>query len=187
MTTDLGRAERHAIEIQALAGEIAARLPAALEMLKAYKRGYPTGGDGSGDGTSRTEALGISPPDAIDREERELAHALERALRELNVAYNITARYQRPRRDRKPGRTIVSLDDGWCSSCQRDGDHLEPVWDGRYRNLCRWCAEFTLAEGCEPPLSLLRLRHQGKRITADMVDRELARTGGRRAGSGGDA
>lgn len=180
MTDDLGRAERQALEIEALGNEILTRLPAARDMLRAYKRGYPTGGDGTGDGTSRTEALGIAPPDAIDREERELGRSLERALRELNVAYNICARYGSACIPLRP--EPVSDDDGWCVSCLRDRNHLEPVWAGRYARLCRWCAEFLLAQGVEPPLALLRARHEGRKITTHMVDKALAKPGFRIAG-----
>jgi hypothetical protein len=172
VSEDLGRAERQALEIEVLGNEIATRIPAALEMLKAYQRGYPTGGDRTGDGTSRTEALGIAPPDAIDREQRELAHCLDRALRALQTAYNITARYARARRPDRP--EPATDDDGWCISCLRDSQYLEPTAAGRYAQHCRFCGEWSSAHGQEPPLEILRARHQGKRITTAMADRALA-------------
>lgn len=185
MTPDLGRAERHALEIEALGNEISNRITAAVQMLKQYRRGYPTGSDGHTDpeagACTRTEALALAGPDAVDRDERDLLHALERGLRELRVAYNITARYQQASIPRHAGRITVAVDEGWCASCVRDGGHLEPVWLGRYARFCRWCGEFHAAEGIEPPLPLLKARHQGRRITTAMVVAELAKVGRRSA------
>lgn len=177
---DLGTTERVTMEILALANETANRIHPCVTMLRQYKRGYPTGGDATGDGTSRTEALGISPPDIIDREQRELTRCLDTALRAMQVAYNITARYALASKPHRP--EPVSDDDGWCISCLRNDNHMEPVWAGRYARLCRWCGEFYASEGVDPPLVLLKARHAGRRITTHMVDQALAknRHGGRK-------
>lgn len=63
---------------------------------------------------------------------------------------------------------------GWCRSCWRDEKHMEPEHthsDGRvkHRGACAWCATFEAEYKTRPPLPLLRLRHQGRRITVDMV------------------
>lgn len=191
--TDLGRAERHALEIEALGNEILTRIPGTIRAMRDYKRGYPTGHAGRTDleagACTRTEALALAGPDAIDREQRELTDCLDRALRALQTAYNICARYKptKQERERLAKAAIAATAsaqsgdlDGWCRSCIRDHSHLEPVWDGRYVDLCRWCAEFRNAEGTDPPVPLLRARHDGRRITTAMVDAELARAGHRR-------
>lgn len=75
----------------------------------------------------------------------------------------------------------VNLD--WCSSCQRDAGYCSPVDrlnDGkgtpRYRDkitgglLCWWCGQFKASHGGKlPPVSILRARHEGRRITEAMI------------------
>lgn len=66
---------------------------------------------------------------------------------------------------------------GWCRSCHRDSRYCEPVAtrpDGsrRYSDFCNWCGEWAAAhKGEEPPLELVKLRHEGRRITSAMVER----------------
>lgn len=182
--TDPGRAERHALEIEALGNEILNRIPDAVRVMRDYKRGYPTGGDGPPakviaelGSCTRTEALALAGPDAIDREQRELDQCLDRALRALQTAYNICARYQRAARPTKP--EAQTNDEGWCSSCIRDGGYLEPAAAGRYAALCRFCGEWLAANGTNPPMEILKARHEGRRITTQMADKALA-NGGRR-------
>lgn len=54
--------------------------------------------------------------------------------------------------------------DGWCPSCYRDDQYLEPVAEGRYRDRCRRCGEHRAATGKDPSLDDLRIMHaRGKR------------------------
>jgi hypothetical protein len=75
--------------------------------------------------------------------------------------------------------TQVSAE-GWCVSCWRDGGYREPVAvqpDGRrrYRDLCLWCGRFAAAhDDKRPPLSLVKARREGRRITERMVADALA-------------
>lgn len=64
---------------------------------------------------------------------------------------------------------------GWCVSCHRDNGHLEPVSmrpDGvrRYRDHCTFCGQFKAAHTILPPLNVLKLRHEGRRISARDVE-----------------
>lgn len=63
--------------------------------------------------------------------------------------------------------------DGWCGSCWRDDQHLEPVAEGRYRGRCRPCGDWRGENGADPPVPLLKLRHSGRRITTAAVAKAL--------------
>jgi len=67
----------------------------------------------------------------------------------------------------------------WCQSCYRDGQYHEPVsfrsarsgGEAYYSGRCRWCGAFRSEHRIDPPVRLLRLRHEGRRITvADVTD-----------------
>lgn len=59
--------------------------------------------------------------------------------------------------------------DGWCVSCWRNDQHLEPIADGRYRDRCRACGDWKGEHGQDPPVPILVLRHSGRRITTAAV------------------
>lgn len=65
---------------------------------------------------------------------------------------------------------------GWCRSCHRDNRYCEPVAtrkDGskRYRDYCNWCGEWAAAnKGQEPPLELVKVKHEGRHVTQRMVE-----------------
>lgn len=64
--------------------------------------------------------------------------------------------------------------DAGCRSCYRNGGQYEPVWDGRYRDACRFCAEWRTAHDGEwPPISIVRWRHRhpGKRVPVQIVEK----------------
>jgi hypothetical protein len=59
--------------------------------------------------------------------------------------------------------------DGWCRSCFRDDQHLEPITtrpDGTpyHRDLCRWCGTWQAEHDQLPPVDILAQRHAGRRI-----------------------
>lgn len=67
---------------------------------------------------------------------------------------------------------------GWCSSCWRNDQQMVPIEKDRhglrfYRDYCRWCGEFKARQKIEPPVELLRLRHEGRRITEADVAKAL--------------
>lgn len=64
--------------------------------------------------------------------------------------------------------------EGWCASCWRDDQTLEPIEKDRhglryYRDYCRWCGAFKAKHDTEPPLALLKRRHAGQRISEDDI------------------
>lgn len=62
----------------------------------------------------------------------------------------------------------TDLTDMWCRSCLRIGQRAGR--SDRYADgLCRWCGDFTGAQGFLPTLDLLDAYHAGKRITETMV------------------
>lgn len=59
-----------------------------------------------------------------------------------------------------------TLDPECCEVHKRHEFGVEPLHrSGR----CRWCYDFWLAEGVDPPLPLLKARAEGRRITQQMV------------------
>jgi hypothetical protein len=67
---------------------------------------------------------------------------------------------------------------GWCASCWRNDQQMVPIEKDRhglrfYRDYCRWCGEFKARQKIEPPVSLLALRHEGRRITEADVTKAL--------------
>jgi hypothetical protein len=70
--------------------------------------------------------------------------------------------------------------DGWCTSCWRDDQYLVPIALQKsgvpfYRDLCRACGEWKAEHRQLPPLSILVLRHAGRRVTTADVDKALGR------------
>lgn len=64
-------------------------------------------------------------------------------------------------------------DDRWCSHHIRIG-----LAEPRHRNdLCRWCYDFMLVWKVRPPVSLLRDRHDGKKITDQRIKSALEADG----------
>lgn len=63
--------------------------------------------------------------------------------------------------------------EGACENCWLDSRYFQPV--EHYKKLCRFCGDFKGSEGQVPPLRILRLRHEGRRITRADVDRALNR------------
>lgn len=83
--------------------------------------------------------------------------------------------------DKMVGADIAAA--GWCRSCYRDDQYLEPVHvnkHGRvYRDYCRWCGDWEAESRrigrtpTEPPLAIIKARHRGERITERMVEAAL--------------
>lgn len=75
--------------------------------------------------------------------------------------------------------------DGWCISCYRDDQFLEPIAlrpakapapsRPYYRDNCRWCGAFHSEHGVAPPVTLLRLHHKARPITEADVERALGK------------
>jgi hypothetical protein len=75
---------------------------------------------------------------------------------------------------------------GWCKSCYRDGQYMQPIETNRdglryYKDHCRWCGSFKAEWGIEPPVPLLELRHRYGRVTTAQVEQHLPKHLKRRA------
>jgi hypothetical protein len=72
------------------------------------------------------------------------------------------------------------VDEGWCTSCYRDRKYHQPIdtkKDGTpyYRDLCKWCGEFKGNHKILPPIELLDLHHQSRRISPRILEEALRR------------
>lgn len=72
-----------------------------------------------------------------------------------------------------PPSTMNDPSDLWCNHHLRVG-LCEPRWRN---DLCRWCSDFMALWKVRPPVSLLRDRHHGKRITEATVKAALEADG----------
>lgn len=66
---------------------------------------------------------------------------------------------------------------GWCMSCWRNEQQMVIIETKKstglryYRDYCRWCGAFKAEHKIEPPLEILRLHHDGRRISeSDVAD-----------------
>lgn len=68
--------------------------------------------------------------------------------------------------------------EGWCVSCWRNDRTcnpiaLRPTGEPYYKDRCRPCGEWQAEYGQDPPMSILKLRHDGRRVTQADVDEAL--------------
>lgn len=87
--------------------------------------------------------------------------------RAQTVALDLVGFIERNRPDREFAVVEApTSDDDWCRACLAAG-YCEP----RFRNesLCRWCTEYRLAWRIEPPIDIIKLRKDGKRISVGQI------------------
>lgn len=71
--------------------------------------------------------------------------------------------------------------EGFCSNCWRNDQQMVPITKDKrtdkpiFRDLCEWCGRSKNEYGILPDLHLLRLRHDGRRVTQKDWDAALAR------------
>ena len=141
---------------------------------------------------------GLSDPDAGELDDRQAERAEDRkAARYQAELETLTARMDADLARLQaiigiccpsPSRSVAQGDmlaaqvaaDGWCVSCWRDDQALVPITLRAsgvpvFRDLCRWCGDWRAVHRQVPPLRLLRLHHQGRRITTADVEKELTR------------
>lgn len=169
-------------EAAARLNEALGRLDTAWTELHNQQPGFPGGGTGNGEPATQPERLHATwrnDPAVIDLDN--LDRSARRAIAEATVVYDVATRWGTRRKaaidpDDQPG-------DEWCRSCWRDiradRHYCEPVAHGTYARYCRWCGDFYGAYRCDPPLPLVQARHDGQRVTQQMIDRELRRAGRR--------
>lgn len=68
--------------------------------------------------------------------------------------------------------------EGWCVSCWRNDRKCEPIakrptGEPYYKDLCRGCGEWKAEHGQVPPLAILVLRHNGRRVSTKDVAKAI--------------
>lgn len=96
---------------------------------------------------------------------------VQRLMRRVDVAHppNISEVANRRTEQLDPVTAADAAAAGWCASCWRDDQHLTVIETNKhslryFRDYCRWCGGVKSAYGIEPPLSMLKLHHEGRRI-----------------------
>lgn len=174
---------------------IAAAMPTVARRLEEMRRGYPptTVGASTPDGgysvtddrtpdrdadvkLTRVEQDALSSDrveaDTIELRKLIVQHAaITRRIDTLCTPYRLTPTTAR-------AQALSEAPKDWCTSCYRDGQHHEPVTvDARghhhYDNLCRWCGDFQKEHGTLPPMPVLRARHEGRRVTVQLIERHI--------------
>lgn len=70
---------------------------------------------------------------------------------------------------------------GWCVSCWRNDQQMvareKAKKSGLYYSttLCRWCLGVKNSHGILPPLEVLRMHHEGRRISVQVMDEAVER------------
>jgi hypothetical protein len=82
-------------------------------------------------------------------------------------------------RDKRQTELDVATE-GWCRSCYRDDQRLEPIDTDRrgnriYKDVCRWCGRFRREHEMDPPLEIVRYHHRYGRVPAHLVDKAVTK------------
>jgi hypothetical protein len=142
-------------------------LPAALRQMHQCGAGYPSGQPGSGDGTSRTEALALASPDDA-RRDRDRTRDLLNKINPLSAELaNIVARWHDGSTYSAKDLIQNRADDVWCRNCMSHGE-MSPR-KAEHAN-CSWCVAFHSAEGWWPSKPLVDLHKRGK-VRQEDIDR----------------
>jgi hypothetical protein len=143
---------------------IAMRIERAIRIAADARDGYPSGGSGAAGGTSdRTGTIAVRHVDGGDRH-GEFYADLERAVMRLADLVNRAAPNNRASEHLAASTPEAARRPDECPSCWRDGGYRAKVRaDGR---MCRWCDDWARELKADmPPLMLVELHHQGRRIT----------------------
>ena len=128
--------------------------------------GHAEGGHSDTTGDTATRQLGspsVRAEEAIDRALTAALDALTRFDLECGKAF----------RAPKDPRPVQKPMDG-CTSCVRDGGAWEPVSENTPgKGLCRWCADFLRNYGRRPPVELVAMHRQGRKVSTADVARTL--------------
>lgn len=139
----------------------------------------------------------VSERDAADKRDEAQASRYHQELRTLTARIDADiARVRRIITISTPSdpRTLKSKEllaaqvaaEGYCVNCWTDDQHLEPITlrpetdphikaKPYYRDLCRACGAWKAEHNQHRPMLVLRLVHQGRRVTQSDVDRALGR------------
>lgn len=123
--------------------------------------GPGAGGQHGGDPVGTTVALRLDQPNHDT-----LGHAHRQVLTRIHAARRLLEQAESTGRNALPPPTGQHFDDG-CTSCATIRT-WSPIWRTRR---CRFCYDYLRAEGHDPPAALIRMHHEGRRITAGIVAR----------------
>lgn len=152
----------------------AARVQRAIHASGVHVDGYPTGASGSGDGTSRTEALGTRHAYGTEVEEdgpmtgpHDPHGAQRRAMeRWVERGADLVAQLAPSNKagDHLRSQASDACPPSCCQSCWDTGTRTPTKNPGGV--LCRWCGDTARALGLDaPPRSLVDKHNRGLRIT----------------------
>lgn len=170
LTTIVANAARTADRLEVI-------LPAALSALHDARPGYPAtvpgsgsiGGGSGGVPTSSVERLaGTLGRDRALVDARRLHVCVSTAERLLAEAHQIATAYTSTTTS-EVGTTAGRES---CSSCIR----IQKVAEVYRAGLCRFCYRHRDSEGTDPMLELVRAHHEGRNITATMIQRAKVAT-----------
>ena len=167
---DLEALREQLLDAAGQAFEAEQHLARAFRNLQAAQPGFrsDTMGNGGGGGDSQPERHDTINGDRARmalvelKHHTRLMHASAAAVRRITSAWSFPP---------LPNATLRVDPEDWCVSCIRIAK-CSPRARGE---LCRWCDDFTRTEHARPPVKLVKLHHEGRRITQQMVDDALGR------------
>lgn len=158
--------------------EVAHKGPLVWQRAEDWTRIEKTSGDSSRGGGLAEAVNDDALRDRIDDRragayQAELDTLTKRIVADLTRLQVILTDCSRTRADTLGSRDLLAAQAGaagWCVSCWRNDQTLTPI-DTRpsgqayYRDLCRFCGQWKAEHGQVPPMAILKMRHDGRRIT----------------------
>ena len=180
---------RESAELSAQVHEAAARLlhaytrlQPALKALHEHSPGFPSGleppaatpsEDGEPDQqTSQPERWEDMATDEAVTDLKKLRAEVRKAFGAAATIYDLATRWSVT-----PSAHTDEAPEGACESCFRHRRHYSPVATGRYKRYCTFCGQFNGNYGMIPPMPILRLHHDGRRISVQQVEKYVGKKG----------
>lgn len=143
----------------------------------------PAGERGGGTSAPADDALRERMLDRMASKYHDELRQLTRRLHDDASRYNRIADIVLPKPAVSVGNHMQAAQvaaEGWCVSCWRNDQTCEPIakrpsGEPYYRDRCRPCGAWKAEHGQDPPLPILKLRHEGRRVTQRDVDAALRR------------
>lgn len=174
------------------------RWPRAHTTMHSQLAGYAATAAGFSEGGGGGAAVKLTRPEAVmeaviasenfDKSRADLTQAARSAAiirKEARRILEIAERYNPddhpPTRKKATDTPAADPGDDYCRSCFTDDGYLECVTlrterqggTPYYVGLCKWCGDFRANWKKDPPPAVLRARHQGKRITVQLIERAM--------------
>lgn len=161
-----------------LAHTITQTLEQGAQALIEQQSGYPAGGTG-GTPSATSDRTGTLATTHADRGPEQTDHDYQRCMYLLTELQDILNRARPPQRKQQHIQATTTQHDDGCTSCARSG-----VWTARTANkpMCRTCTELILRIQMQcnitltmPPLALVDMQRQGRRITTREIKTAMHR------------